>query len=64
VAVGVLRFPSSHNFGDSFRPNTYIRRIALMLVILHVSAAIVVKGGGIQDFAALMACPLTWRGSW
>jgi len=46
-----------------FGPARIYACVALMLVVLHVSAAIVVGGGGIRDFAALMAVPfyLAWK---
>ena len=46
-----------------FVPGRIYACAALMLVILHVSAAIVVGGGDVRDFAALMAAPfyLVWK---
>jgi cellulose synthase/poly-beta-1,6-N-acetylglucosamine synthase-like glycosyltransferase len=46
-----------------FGPTRSYAMVALVLVVLHVSCAIVTGGGGVRDFAALIAVPfyLIWK---
>ena len=46
-----------------FEPARIYARVALALVVLHVCAGIVVGGGGMRDFAALIAAPfyIAWK---